>query len=162
MSSLDTQKIEYHLTSEGDLENNVSAKFVCVYMYIIMELDQQKMAFNNILKVIEAIKESTLNKRNIQSNVALSLLEKDLYHLALSLDQYGISYIPKSSTNRFASWFQLVHRGESILFKVLELNKDKLTSVIEINMKPKLQVREQHRVLIGCVDSPQKLSLIHI
>ena len=69
------------------------------------------MTFNNILKVSEATKESTLNKSNLQSNVALSLLEKDLYHLALSLDQHGVVYIPKSSTNRIANWCQSIRRG---------------------------------------------------
>ena len=90
-------------------------------------------------------------------NVALSLLEKDLHHLALSLDKYGVSYIPKSSTNRFASWCQLIRRAQHRLFKVLKLNKDKLTNVIQINMNTKSQVPEQHRVSIGCVDLPQKL-----
>ena len=116
------------------------------------------MAFNNILQVIKAIKESTLNKSYIQLNVALSLLEKDLYHLALSLDKYGISYIPKSSTNRFSSWCQSICCGERRLFKVLKLNKDKLTTFIEINTNTKLQVPEQHCVSIGCKDSPQKMN----
>ena len=34
-----TEQIEFHVTGEGNGETNDSAKFVCVYMYIIMELN---------------------------------------------------------------------------------------------------------------------------
>ena len=126
-------------------------------MYIIMELARQQKAFDNILQVIEKIKKSTFKKRTILSNVALSLLKKDLSPLALSLDQYGVSYLPKSSNNSNANWYQSIRRGKHRLFKVLKLNKDKLTTVIKINMNTKSQVQKQHRVSIGCVHSAQKL-----
>ena len=107
LSDFEKVRFVYHVTSEDDMESNDSAKFVCLYMYIIMELDRQQKAFDNILQVIEKIKKSTFKKRTILSNVALSLLKKDLSPLALSLNQYGVLYLPKSSNNRKANWCQI-------------------------------------------------------
>ena len=95
----------------GDRETNDSTIFVCVYIYIVIELDPQKCVFDNILKVIMSFNQSTLNEKNIRLNIALSLLEKDLHHLVLSLDRCGVPYRPASSTDKFASWFQSICCG---------------------------------------------------
>ena len=146
------KKIEFHVTGDG--ETNDYTIFVCVYMYIIMELDRQKYAFDNILKVIKSIKQSTLNEKNIRSNIALSLLEKDLHHLALPLDRCGVPYRPASSTDGFASWCQLICRGQWRLFKLLELNKDNLTTIIEIKPNRKSKAIKD-RISIGSTVLPQ-------
>ena len=57
-------------------ETTDSAIFVCVYMYLVMELNQRKYILDNILKVILPINQSTLIENKIRSNIALSLLQK--------------------------------------------------------------------------------------
>ena len=74
-------------------------------MYIVMELDRQKYKFDDILEVILSIDQSTLYGKKIRSIIALSLLEKDLRHLALSLDRCGVPYTLVTSTDKFASWY---------------------------------------------------------
>ena len=89
-----------------------SAIFVCVYMYLLMELTQRKYTWEYILKVILTINQSTLIDNKIRSNIALSLLRKDLQYLAMSFANCDIPSTSVTSTDKYASWHHSVRRGE--------------------------------------------------
>ena len=126
-------------------------------MYIVMELDRQKNKFDNILKVILSIDQSTLYGKKIQSKITLSLIGKNLRDLAWSLDMYGVPFLLVTSTDEYASWYQSICRGQRQINKILGLKKKDLTTSIQITPNMKSKAINDH-VSIGSAVSTQELT----
>ena len=122
-----------------------------------MELTQRKYTWEYILKVILTINQSTLIDNKIRSNIALSLLRKDLQYLAMSFANSDIPSTSVTSTDKYASWHQSVRRGGSRSKKLLGLKKKYLSSpnsiVVTVGTK-----KINNQISIGSDNSKQRLN----
>ena len=136
-------------------EINDSAIFVCVYMYLVMELTQREFTWECILSRILTIRQSTLFDNNIRSNIALSLLQKDLQYLATSFANCDIPSTSVSSINKHAKWRKSVRRGKKRSNDRLGLKKDDLLSPTSPVVAENL-IKINNSISIGTDNSKQR------
>jgi len=101
------------------------------------------------------IRQSTLIDNNIRSNLALSLLQKDLQYLATSFANCDISSTSVSSIDKHANWHKWVRRGERRINDRLGLKKEDLLSPTSLVATVNL-IKINNHISIGTDDSKQR------
>ena len=109
------------------------------------------------MEIIRTIDQQTIIDRRIQSNLALSLLEKNLRHLALTMDRCGVPYVVESFNNPNEGWLQLVRQGKCQIQKILKLKEKDLTQSIPVDSITNNDVTT-HPVSIGSTMMPRELN----
>ena len=108
------------------------------------------------MNISRSINQQTIIDRRIQSNLALSLLEKNLRHLALSMDGCGVLYMVESFNNPHDGWLQSIRQGKRRIQKILELEEKDLTQSIPVDSTTNNDVTT-HQVSIGFTMTPLDL-----